>query len=159
MKTLISLFIILFSTFTYAQSIDVLVKLSPAGSFHAITKSVKGEASVQGGKVSANNVQVDLRTLSTGVDLRDKHLKDRLQVDKFPIAKLVTAEGQSGKGTATLEIKGSKQNVSGTYAVEGKTLRAEFKMKMTDLGINDARYMGVGAKDEVTVTIELPVRN
>lgn len=162
MKTLIELAVVItstiFSTVVYAQNVEIGVKLSPAGSFKAITKNVKGKASVRGGNVSASGVLVDLRTLSTGVSLRDKHLKERLQTDKFPVAKLVKAEGEGGKGTATIEIKGMKKNVSGTYSVDGKTLHAEFKMKMSDLGINDTRYMGVGAKDEVTVSVELPVK-
>jgi polyisoprenoid-binding protein YceI len=158
MKKIFFVMTILLSTSVFAQSLEIDVRLSPAGSFKATTKNIKGAVKISGDKVSAENVLVDLRSLTTGIGLRDKHLKERLQADKHPVAKLVKAEGKGGKGTATLEIKGQKKDVSGTYEVKGKTLQADFKMKMSDLGINDVRYMGVGAKDEVTVTIVLPVK-
>jgi polyisoprenoid-binding protein YceI len=142
----------------FAQSLEIDVKLSPAGSFQATTKKIKGSAKVSGSQAVAEGVLIDLKSLTTGISLRDKHLKDRLNVEKFPIAKLIKAEGNGGKGTATLEIKGQKHQVSGTYEVKGGQLRAQFVMKMSDLGINDVRYMGVGAKDEVTVSIELPTK-
>lgn len=153
------LMIMLFCTESvFAQSLEIDVKLSPAGSFQATTKKVKGAAQVSGNQATAEGVLVDLRSLTTGISLRDKHLKERLGVDKHPMAKLIKAEGKGGKGTATLEIKGQKLNVSGTYEVSGGRLKAQFKMKMSDLGINDVRYMGVGAKDEVTVSIEVPTK-
>ncbi len=158
MKKIIFITMLFLSSSVFAQSLEIDVRLSPAGSFKAVTKKVKGAAKVTGGQATADEVLVDLRALSTGIGLRDKHLKDRLLVDKHPIAKLVKAQGQGGKGTATLEIKGQKQEVKGTYEVKGKNLHAEFKMKMSDLGINDVRYMGIGAKDEVTVSVVLPLK-
>ena len=142
----------------FAQSLEIDIKLSPAGSFQATTKKIKGAAQVSGGQATAEGVLIDLKSLTTGIGLRDKHLKERLNVEKFPMAKLIKAEGKGGKGTAILEIKGQKHNVSGTYEVKDGRLKAQFKMKMSDLGINDVRYMGVGAKDEVTVSIELPTK-
>ncbi|MBY0386079.1 YceI family protein [bacterium] len=159
MKKIFFVIVLLLSGSVFAQSLEIDVKLSPAGSFKAETKKIKGFAKVSGDGVSAENVLVDLRSLSTGIGLRDKHLKERLDVEKHPVAKLIKAEGKSGKGTATIELKGQKKDVAGTYQVKGKNLQAEFKMKMSDLGINDVRYMGVGAKDEVTVTIVLPVKD
>ncbi len=158
MKNIIFAVVVVFSSSVFAQSLEIDVKLSPAGSFKAITKKIKGVVKKSGGRVLAENVLVDLRSLSTGIGLRDKHLKERLQVDKYPVAKLIKAEGTSGKGTATLQIKGQKKDVTGTYSVNGDELQAEFNMKMSDLGINNVRYMGVGAKDDVKVTIVLPVK-
>lgn len=158
MKKIIFVVVFVFSSSVFAQSLEIDVQLSPAGSFKAVTKKIKGFAKKSGEQVSAENVLVDLRSLSTGIGLRDKHLKERLQVEKHPVAKLITAQGKGGKGTATLQIKGQKKEVSGTYKVSGSQLSAEFPMKMSELSINDVRYMGVGAKDEVKVTIVLPVK-
>lgn len=159
MKKIFLAILLLFSGTVFAQSLEIDVKLSPAGSFKATTKKIKGSVKVNGDKVSAENVLVDLRSLTTGIGLRDKHLKERLEAEKHPVAKLVKAEGKGGAGTATLELKGQKKDVSGVYKLKGGQLQAEFKMKMSDLGINDVRYMGVGAKDEVMVTIVLPVKD
>ena len=159
MKKIFFVSVVLVSGSLFAQSLEIDVKLSPAGSFKATTKKIKGTVKVSGDKVSAENVFVDLHSLTTGIGLRDKHLKERLETEKYPVAKLVKAEGKGGKGTATLELKGQKKDVTGTYQVKGNNLLAEFKMKMSDLGINDVRYMGVGAKDEVVVSIVLPVKD
>lgn len=142
----------------FAQSLEIDVGLRPAGSFKAQTSKVNGFAIVNGNSVSAEKVMIDLKSLSTGVGLRDKHLKERLMVDKYPFAKLLTAKGTNGKGTATIELKGQKKNISGDYKIAGNVLKADFTMKMSELDINDVRYMGVGAKDLVTVHITLPIK-
>ncbi|MCB0412244.1 MAG: YceI family protein, partial [Bdellovibrionales bacterium] len=99
----------------------------------------------------------DLRSLSTGIELRDKHLKERLLVSKHPVAKLLMGKGKGGKGTAEIELMGQKKKVAGTYKIEGNNLVSEFKMKLSDLKIEDVRYMGIGVKDEVTVHVTVPV--
>lgn len=134
------------------------VKLSPAGSFKAETSKIQGSAKKTADGVLAENIMVDLKSLKTGIDLRDKHLKERLLVDKFPVAKLIKAEGKDGKGTATVLIKGVKKDVTGTYKISGKNLEAQFKLSLSELDIKDVRYMGVGAKDEVTITVNVPVQ-
>lgn len=137
--------------------IDVL--LSPTGSYKAKTPKVTGMArKTPDGGVTAENVVVDMKSITTGISLRDKHTKERLMVDKYPEAKLVKATGKDGKGTATIDIKGKKQNVAGTYKIEGDTLKAEFPMNLADLDIKDVRYMGIGVKDKVTVHVELPIK-
>lgn len=154
--SLLSLFFIGVSTF--AQSVSINVSLSPAGSFVAETKSVKGFAVKTADGVKAENISVDIRTLQTGITLRDKHLKERLGVSKYPVVRLVKAVGKNGKGEALIDIKGMKQKVKGEYTIEGKTLKSNFKMRLSDLNIKDANYMGVGAEDEVTVNVQVPLK-
>ncbi len=158
------LFLFVFTLFCYftvnAQTANVVidVKLSPAGSFKAETSKIKGSARKSGEDVFAENIEVDINSIKTGVDLRDKHLKERLLSDKFPVAKLIKAEGKGGKGKATLEIKGIQKEVTGTYKLSGNALQAQFKMSLAELEIKDVRYMGVGAKDEITLTVNVPVK-
>lgn len=144
-------------------AIDIDVSLSPAGSFSAESTAVSGFALVKekSGKqyVLAKDVTVDINSLKTGVSLRDKHLKQRLLVEKFPKAKLLKAKGVDGKGVALLEIKGKKLKVNGTYKVEDNIVKASFPINLPDLEIEDVRYMGVGVKDQVTVNIDVPVKS
>lgn len=135
------------------------VKLSPAGSFKAETSKVQGHAYKKGNGVAAENVLIDLKSIKTGIGLRDKHTKERLMVDKFPHAKLIKAEGQGGKGTATIEIKGIKQEVSGTYKIQGNMLQASFPVNLSNLDIKDVRYMGVGVKETVMINVNLPLQD
>lgn len=154
------MFSILFCFSTQAQTIGVTidVKLSPAGSFKAETAKIKGTAKKTADGVFAENIEVDIQSLKTGVELRDNHLKDRLLVKKYPKAKLINAQGKNGKGTATVEIKGIKKQVKGTYKIIGKALQAEFKMSLAALDVKNVRYMGVGAKDEINITVTVPMK-
>lgn len=142
-----------------AQSAAVDVTLKPAGSFKATTTHVSGAAYKTSDGVAAENVIVKLTTLDSGISLRDKHIYKHLQTNKYPVAKLVKATGKNGQGKAVIEIAGKPRQVSGTYKVDGSTLKAQFKMKLSDLNIKNIRYMGVGVQDEVTIAVDLPIRS
>lgn len=143
---------------SFAAGVDIDVTLSPAGSYKATTKKVSGTAyKTADGGVAAEGITVDLRTITTGIGLRDKHTKEHLLVQKHPEAKLVKATGKDGKGTAEIEIRGKKITVAGTYKVDGNNLKAEFPVQLSSLDINDVRYMGVGVKDTVTVHVDVPL--
>jgi hypothetical protein len=109
--------------------------------------------------IAAENIKVDANSLKTGMSLRDKHLKERLMTDKFPVIRLVKASGQDGKGTATLEIKGIQIDTQGTYKVTGSQLIAQFKLKLPDLKITNVKYMNVGVEDEISLEVKVPLRD
>lgn len=141
----------------FAQSVVFDVTLNPMGDFKAKTNQVKGNAQVKGDEVSAQNIVVNMKSLKTGVDLRDKHTQKYLETDKYPTATLVSATGKGGKGKGTIKIKDKSVNVEGTYKVEGGLLKAEFMVKASEIGIKDVNYMGVGTEDDVKVHVEVPV--
>jgi polyisoprenoid-binding protein YceI len=134
------------------KGVEIAVTLSPAGSYVARAKVTGGTAYKTADGVAAENVTVDLNSITTGIALRDKHTKERLKAAEHPEAKLVKASGKDGKGTATLALRGQTYDVSGTYEVKGDALIAKFPVNIKELGINDAKYMGVGVKDVVNVT-------
>jgi hypothetical protein len=144
--------------FAQAAGVAVDVTLSPAGSFRAETSNVKGFAYKTADGIAAENVEIDVRTLKTGVSLRDKHTKEHLMAEKFPEAKLIKAIGKGGKGSAIVEIKGVKKKVSGTYTVAGNMLKAQFPINLSDLDIKGIRYMGIGVKDQVVINVNLPIQ-
>lgn len=137
--------------------VEVDVKLSPAGSFKA-KAAVKGLAKQKGNMVMSNQAIVDLNSFTTGIALRDKHFKQRLQTDKFPTAKLIKAKGKDGAGEAIISLMGKQHKVQGTYTTKGNFLTSEFKLMLPSLGITDVKYMGVGVKDEVIVRVTVPVQ-
>jgi hypothetical protein len=158
-KTILCIFAATFAlAFQAHAQVEVDVKLSPAGSFKAQTSDVSGFAYKTKDGIAAENVLIDLRNISTGIALRDKHTKEHLLVEKFPKAKLVKAVGKDGKGTARISIKGVEKEYAGTYKVEGDKVIATFPVHLPDLKIEGVRYMGVGVKDEVNVKIELPLK-
>lgn len=152
--------VLVFPVMSYANDAAVAVDVElTAGSFVAKTKKVTGHAYKTKDGFAAENVNVDLRTLTTGVSLRDEHTKKRLKTDKFPYAKLIKASGKNGKGTATLEIKGMKVEVVGTYEASDSTFTAKFPIHLeNDLKITDVNYMGIGVEDTVQLTVSLPIK-
>ena len=157
-KTSVLGILVFVSQHVLAGAVAVDVTLSPAGSFKAETESVQGFAYKTATGIAAENVIIDMKTLKTGVSLRDKHTKEHLLVEKFPQAKLVKAVGKDGKGEAIVEIMGKKQRVKGTYTVVGNTMKAQFPIKLSDVDIKGIRYMGIGVKDDVVINVDLPIQ-
>lgn len=158
-----SLFLILcFSLSAFAQKSDVkiFVTLSPAGDFVAKTSDVKGSAILNpDGSYTADNVVIDVKSLKTGLSLRDDHMLNKyLEVGKFPQIVLKKAKGANNKGVGILAIKGKEVKVSGTYKASEKTISAEFMMKLKDAGIEDVSYKGVGVEDEIKIVAEIPIQ-
>lgn len=150
--------VLLFSSLTWAASAVVDVTLSPAGSFKAKTGQIKGFATKKGDEVSAQNIVVNLKSLTTGIELRDKHTLKYLEVGKFPEAVLISAKGKGGKGTGKIRIRGIEKDISGTYKINGSELQAEFKLNLADFKITDINYMGAGVDDEVVLHVAVPVK-
>lgn len=159
-KSLLVLAIVLVSQITFAQqgTVKAYVSLNPAGDFVGNMKST-GAATLSGNKISAKNIVVDMKSLSTGLDLRDDHAKNKyMEVNKYPQAILVEANGENGKGTGTLKFHGQEKPISGTYSVQGgKLLKAEFKIKMSEFGISDISYKGIGVEDDVKIEVLIPI--
>lgn len=144
--------------FAFAASIEVAVTMNPAGSFKVTTNAVKGSAIKTPTGFIAKDIIVNLKTIETGVSLRDKHAKEKLNVEKYPQAKLLKAQGKNGKGLAIIALKGKKLKVKGTYKIKGQNLTCKFKMKLSELDVTNIRYMGIGVQDEVEVTVNVPVK-
>ncbi len=114
----------------------------------------------------ALTVVVSLKDLTTGIDLRDNHMRNKyLEVDKHPEATLTVpidsitwaADGKSSEGSA-----------NGTFSVHGKTKEISFKYKMTNTGgtyaiegeapvnfkdfdVNVPSYLGITVKPNITI--------
>lgn len=148
-----------FSLLASANSeVSIQVTLNPMGSFKATTSDIKGVAKKNGDKVVAENIIVNLKSIKTGIELRDKHTQKHLQTDQYPEAILIKAVGQNGNGLGKFKIKGIELTVKGKYEIKGQTLKANFPIRLKDLKIDDINYMGVGVEDEVQVQVELPLQ-
>lgn len=149
----------IFVTFqTSAQEVKLHVDFT-GSSFDAKTNQVTGQARVVGKKVLADRVSVNLQTLSSGIQMRDQHLKKALDVTRFPQAVMTNVKGEDGKFTADLNIHGvSKKAVEGEYSIEGKLINAQLKVNMTDYNIPSQTYMGgtISVDDEVEIHASLP---
>lgn len=157
-KVLLSTSTLLFTALAWAGSATVDVQLTPAGSFKGKTTDIKGFVTKKGPEVFAQNIVVNLQSLKTGIELRDKHTLKHLETDKFPQAVLLSAKGKDGKGTGKIRIRGVEKEISGTYKLNGNELEAEFKLNLADFKITNIKYMGAGVDDEVTLRVQVPVK-
>jgi len=151
--------------------VRVTCPLTVGGSFEARTTALKGTLSVDPGTTAlAGELSVVLRTLDTGIALRNHHMLDNyLEVEKnadFETAVLShidvgalafgAADGRS-RFTGRLRLHGTTQPVAGqaTLRRHGSSVHVEasFPVRISDYGIADPRYLGVGVKNEVTVRV------
>jgi polyisoprenoid-binding protein YceI len=140
------------------------------GSFDAKTTAISGSvtAGANGAPALDGSVVVDLRTLDSGVSLRNEHMREKyLEVDKAPeygqavlseiALKGLSSDRPAGKGsfTASLTLHGVKKAVTGAVDVhpagEGLRVKASFPINLSDYNISEPRYLGVGVKNTVQV--------
>lgn len=162
MKNFLLIAVMIFLTvFAQAQKSDlkIYVTLSPAGDFIAKTSAVKGVAIEKAdGSFVAENIEVDLNSLQSGISLRDEHMKEKyLDTKTYPKATLKKAIGKGGKGVGLLNIKGKDIKINGNYKKDGKFLIAEFTVKLAEVGITDVNYKGVGVEEDIKIEITMPV--
>jgi polyisoprenoid-binding protein YceI len=115
---------------------------------------------------------VPLANLTTGIGLRDKHMKEKyLEVPKFPAAILTVARGSlkvpaGGEAVetdvpGTLQLHGQTKPVSVHYDAKadaaGFAAHGKFHINMNDFGIQVPTYLGVTVKPDVDVTASFRV--
>lgn len=142
-----------------AQNLKLFVTLNPAGDFVAESDKVSGNAVENpDGSVEAANIKVPVKSLKSGISLRDEHMVEKyLEASKYPEITLKLAKGKDGKGIGILVVKGKEGKIAGNYAKNKDHLKAAFKMKTSDFGITDINYKGVGVEDEVKVEVMVPL--
>jgi len=130
---------------------------------------VTGALTETDGKVSGD-LTFELKTLKTGIDLRDNHMKDKyLEVGKYPTAKLKLTnisvpQGLSGdlKIKGLLELHGQSKEVaiSGKLEQDGETLKlkGEIPITLTDFKIPIPNYKGITVAELVTVSFSSKVQ-
>jgi hypothetical protein len=153
--------------------VRVVCPMTVGGSFEARTGAMRGTVTTGGpGAPLGGDLSVDLRTLDTGIGLRSEHLRDKyLEVGRgqgfdravLSAIRLGDAEPGSLEGrtpfTGIFLLHGTAQAIAGQATVrrEGRSVRVEasFPVTVSAFGIEKPRYLGVGVKDQVTVTASL----
>lgn len=157
MKFIIALSIAIMSVAAFAETqVTMFITLSPAGSFNAVNKKVKGNLIKQNGAFTTDKLYLNIENFKTGIDLRDEHLWKHLQSTKNPKATLTDLKATGGKGTANLEVAGVKKPIKMTYEEKGNEVAAKFEVKASDFALPKAQYLGVGVEDLIKVEATIP---
>ena len=152
--------------------VSVKCPMTVGGTFDARTSALTGTltASAANPSALAGNLAVDLHTVDTGIDLRNEHLREKyLEVDKGAgydqavlsdvVLQGLKTDAPAGKGsfTASLMLHGVKKTVTGPVEIHqagtGWRVRASFPVNLPDYNIDKPRYLGVGVKDTVQVSV------
>ena len=153
--------------------VRVRCRMTVGGSFDAITSALAG--TLRGGstgRVEADGeLRVDLSTLGTGIGLRDDHLRGSyLEVERGPAFRYAVLTGialheplPGGGGrhetafTGTLALHGVEREVEGEAALRRRDGRlrveATLSLSLEAFDIPPPRYLGVGVRDEVRITV------
>jgi hypothetical protein len=148
------------NVFAIEKGIKIDVSLSPAGSFQITSSKVKGKIKSKNGLYTSERIYVTVSDMKTGIDLRDDHMQKRL-ITKNKASKKITVskvKAKDGKGTAIIEIKGMKNLIRFKYTTSGKVFTAKFIVNLKKFKIKDLKYLGVGAKEMVKVTANIPIK-
>lgn len=177
----IVLFVSLWAAVTSAAStswrvgqgeVSVKCPMTVGGSFDATTSALTGILTTSTARPSGfdGSLAVDLRTIDTGIALRNDHLKEKyLEVDKAAgyqqavlsdvVLQGLNVDAPTGKGsfTGSLMLHGVKKTVTGPAEIRqagtGWLVRASFPVNLPDYNIDKPRYLGVGVKDTVQVSV------
>ena len=156
--------------------VHVICPMTVGGSFDAKTTALSGSVtpSATGSPAFDGSLAVDLRTLDTGIDLRNEHLRQNyLEVDKGPGFDTATLseidlkgfspDAPEGKGSfgGLLTLHGVTKTVTGAVDVRqvgaGLRVKASFPVNLSDYSIRKPRYLGIGVKDIVQVEVAFAV--
>lgn len=130
-------------------------------------KPLHGALSVDGRKVSGT-CSFDMETLTTGMSLRDDHMKHKyLESQKYPQASLtITKLNLSGALSGDklpfegeLELHGEKKSVQGTatFTPQGgsEEVALHWELQLGDYGISQPKFSGITIGKTVTVDVAL----
>ena len=153
--------------------VRVRCRMTVGGSFDAIASALAG--TLRGGPPGTVEVdgelRVDLATLETGIGLRDDHLRATyLEIERGPAFRHAVLSGitlreplPGGDGrhetafTGTLTLHGVEREIEGEAALRRRDGRlrveATLSLSLEAFDIPPPRYLGVGVRDEVRITI------
>lgn len=152
-------------------SVVVVCPLTVGGGFEAKTEAISGQVSLESDQPGSltGALAVDLRTLKTGIGMRDRHMRDNyLEVEKAPGFDTATIEGiqiekLDGKTTfnGTLVLHGERRPISGSATLArkggGYSVEAEFPVRVSEFNIPKPSYLGVGVQDQIRIKISMTV--
>ncbi len=153
--------------------VHVRCRLTVGGSFDVVTSALSGtlERATPDGADYSGELRVDLATLDSGIGLRNSHLRDNyLEVERGPefrhavLSDIVLDDplpASAGRHetafSGTLSLHGVERPVEGEAELRRRDGRmqveATFSISLEAFDIPPPRYLGVGVRDTVEITV------
>jgi len=157
--------------------VTVVCPLTVGGRFEAKTTAVTGQVTLPEGKRDLDgSFSVDLRTLDTGIGLRNVHLRDNyLEVSRGPdyVTSVLSAvvldapPPPRGRSVTTgfkgvLSVHGNAKPIAGTAEVSHKgdviELKVKFPLRIDAYEIARPSYLGVGVTNQIDVEVRATLK-
>lgn len=136
----------------------VEVKLNPVGSFE-IKGRIKGDVVEKNGVYTSSKLQSKVKFFKTGMDLRNKHTREKLEYKKYPFVTVTNVKASNGKGSATIKIMDKSKKFNFAYKKNSKGyLIGTFNLSLKDFGISGIKYLGVGVDDTIKLKAVLKAK-
>ena len=152
--------------------VRVRCRMTVGGSFDAVTSAISG--TLRGEPLDpryTGELRVALATLDTGIELRNEHLRNSyLELDRGPeflhavLSSIVLAatplasdRRQETRFSGTLTLHGVQRTVGGEAELRRRDGRmqveAQFSLSLDAFDIPPPRYLGIGVRDAIEVTV------
>ncbi len=152
--------------------VRVRCRMTVGGSFDAVTSAISG--TLRGEPLDpryTGELRVDLATLDTGIGLRNEHLRNSyLELGRGPeflhavLSGIVLAATPPASNrrhetrfSGTLTLHGVQREVAGEAELRRRNGRmqveAEFSLSLDAFDIPPPRYLGIGVRDAIEVTV------
>ncbi len=157
----ICLFISLLFNNSYAEKIKKGVKIYvplTVGSFEITSNRIKGGKIRRNGDVlEVSDIYVPTKKLTSGIDLRDEHMHERIKNENVIVKK---ATGKNGSGKGTIVIRDVEKEFNFKYErLNSKYIKATFELNLTDFKIPNLSYAGLGVEDIIKLEVTLPFKD
>ena len=158
---LISLLISLVINESYAEKIKKGVKIYvplTIGSFEITSNRIKGGKIIRNGDVlEVSDIYVPTKKLTSGIDLRDEHIHERIKNENVIVKKAI---GKNGSGRGTIVVRDIEKEFKFKYEkLNSKYIKATFELNLTEFKIPNLSYAGVGVEDIVKLEVTLPFKD
>ena len=140
------------------DSVTFVIKnfgLNTKGEFKGLSGNIKWDAANPAN--ASFDVSVDVKTINTGIELRDKDLQNEkyFNTAKYPTINFKSTAVKADNVTGNLTIKGVTKTISFPYTVtssgKGFLFKGEFNINRRDFGVGGGGVLG----DNVDVTLQV----
>lgn len=156
---------------TKAKNVVKFISDAPVEDFEGVTNRIDGYLKHSGSSLNESSelyFEVDLRTLDTGIGLRNRHMREEyLHTDKYPYAKfsgsiLSVRDAGSGRTAAvkgTMDIHGVKKTMEVTASLSptssGMRAKVSFIVKLTDHNIEVPKFMFLKISEDMQLELDM----